>query len=152
MASEDSQALNAWMSSSSVRRRLPPRFIGALRLRISSIPAGDKCRPDRTSSVMTRKTARSHRFGLRNGKRSKNGNTRSNEVSRTGHFEIVNPIPAVTHRSDVEGHTEELWELTSDLRHVERQRNAPRQATITLSTDWDVEASLSIDEPGDPIA
>src|SRR5574340_1565896 len=56
------------------------------------------------------------------------------EIDGPGHFEVVNPVPTVTHRSDVEGRTEELWELTSDLRHVERQRDAPRQATITLST------------------
>jgi hypothetical protein len=82
MVSEDSQFLNASMISSSLRRRFPPRFIGALNMRASSMPETERCRPDKTSSVTLRKTSRS---------------------------------------------------------------------TVALSTDWDVEASLTVDESRDPV-
>src|ERR1700689_2864860 len=59
MASEDSQSLNVAMISSSLRRRFPPRFIGALNARACSMPGAERCRPDRTGSVIVRKTSRS---------------------------------------------------------------------------------------------
>ena len=59
MASEDSQLLSSAMISSSLRRRLPPRFIGALRARMLMMPSGDRCVPDRTSAVISAKTSRS---------------------------------------------------------------------------------------------
>jgi hypothetical protein len=75
MASEDSQLLNAAINCASLRRRFPPRFIGALNMRISSNPATVRCRPERTSEVICLKIARSADFGVRSGKTSKNGKT-----------------------------------------------------------------------------
>jgi hypothetical protein len=63
----------------------------------------------------------------------------------------VNAVPSVAYRSDAKRSSQKLRELMSDLRHVERQRDPPRQATITLSTDWDIEASLTVDESTDPM-
>ncbi len=45
-----------------------------------------------------------------------------------------------------------LWGFVTDLLNVERQRDAPWQSTVTLSTDWDIEASLAVDESRDPVA
>jgi len=80
MASEDSHSLNAVINCASLRRRFPPRFIGALNARISSNPSTVRCRPERTSEVIC------------------------------------------------------------------------RSLYVLLSTDWDVEASLSVDEARDPVS
>jgi hypothetical protein len=152
MASEDSQLLNVAMISSSLRRRLPPRFIGALKTRASSMPAAERCRPDRTSSVIAWKIRRSSSLEPLNTNRSKNGKTRSLGSIGFGDFVIEDTVTAASHRANAEDRTEKQRRFFTDLRHVERQRDAPWKSTVTLSTDWDVEASLSIDESRDPVA
>jgi hypothetical protein len=116
------------------------------------MPAAERCRPDRTSSVISRKTSRSRRFGLRNGNRSKNGNIRSRRSKGLVTSEVEDTVAAASHRSHAEDLAKKLWCFLTDLRHVERQRDAPWQPTVTLSTDGDVEASLTIDESGYPVA
>ncbi len=152
MASEDSQSLNVAMISSSLRRRFPPRFIGALNSRACSMPAAERCRPDRTSSVIVRKTTRSLPLWTAQLEPIEEREYPLLQVSRLGDLEIEDTVTASSHRSEAEDSAKKLWRLVTYLRHVERQRDSPWQSTITLSTDRDVEASLTIDESGDPVA
>jgi len=68
------------------------------------------------------------------------------QIDRTGGFVVEDSVLATSDRSYAEYGKQELWEFCSDLRHIERQRHAPRQAPITLSTERDIETSLSFDE------
>jgi hypothetical protein len=68
-----------------------------------------------------------------------------------GDFVVEDSVATASHRSDAENRAKKLRSFRSDLRHVERQRDTPRQSAITLSPDWDVEASLSVDESGNPV-
>jgi len=74
------------------------------------------------------------------------------QISWLGDFEVEDTVTTPSYRSEAEDTAKKLWCFLAYLRHVERQRDAPWQSTITLSTDRDVEASLSIDESGDPVA
>ena len=121
MASEDSQFLNVAMISSSLRRRLPPRFIGPLNERTCSMPETERCRPDRTSSVIVRKTARSCRFGLRNMKSIEEREDPLLQINRPGDFEVEDTVTAPSNRSRTEDRTKKLWNSCTDLRDVERQ-------------------------------
>ena len=73
------------------------------------------------------------------------------KIGRLGHFKVEDTVAAASDRSGAEDLTEKPRGFLADLRHVERQRDPPWQATITLSTDWDIEASLSVDESRHPI-
>ena len=151
MASEDSHSLNTAKTSASPYRRLPPRFIGDLNMRTSSMPDGDKCRPDWTSVVISPEDREVTLLRTAQWEPVEEGKHPFDKFRWTGHLVIVNSIPAIPHRSHVEGGVQELWELTPNLRDIERQRDTPRQTSTTLSTDWDVEASFSIDESRDPV-
>jgi hypothetical protein len=74
------------------------------------------------------------------------------QIDRPGDFKVEDTVTAASNRSRTEDRTKKLWSLFTDLRDVERQRHAPWKSTITLSTDGDVEASLTIDESRDPVA
>ncbi len=73
------------------------------------------------------------------------------EIDRLGDFEVEDTIAAASNRSRAEDRTKKLRSLFTDLRDVERQRDAPWKSTVTLSTDGDIEASLTIDESGHPV-
>ncbi len=73
------------------------------------------------------------------------------QVDRTRCFVIEDTVSTSSHRSNAEHGVEELREFRSELRHVERKRHAPRQEPITLSTERDIEASLSFDESRDVV-
>jgi hypothetical protein len=150
MASEDSRRLRAAMSSSSRLRRLPPRFIGALMSRIAMNPSGDRCRPEWTSCVISRKMTRSPRLEARRGNRSKNGHP-LDELGRLGDLEVEDTIASTSDRAHTEYVTQEARNVLTDLRHVERQSDPPRHLSTARSTDRNVEASFSVDEPGDVV-
>ncbi len=66
-------------------------------------------------------------------------------------FEVEDAIATASHCSDTEGRLQKPWGFWADLRHIERQRDPPWQATITTSTDRDVEAPFSVDESRDVV-
>jgi hypothetical protein len=72
-------------------------------------------------------------------------------IGRLGDFKVEDTVTSASYRSGAEDLTKKLWGFIADLRHIERQRDAPWQSTVTLSTDWDVEASLTINESGYPV-
>jgi hypothetical protein len=74
------------------------------------------------------------------------------QIERPGDFEVEDTVTAASDRPNAEDTAKKLGGFVAYLRHVERQRDAPWQSTITLSTDRDVEASLSIDESSYPVA
>jgi hypothetical protein len=73
------------------------------------------------------------------------------ELIRPGDFLVEDTVTASADPSYAEGRSEELWEFPTDLRDVEGEPYAERKATITLTTDRDVEAALSVDEPRDVV-
>jgi len=73
------------------------------------------------------------------------------QINRLGDFEIEDTVIAASNRSCTEDGAKKLWSLLPYLRDIERQRDAPWKSTVTLSTDRDVEASLTIDESGHPV-
>jgi hypothetical protein len=74
------------------------------------------------------------------------------KFGRLGDFKVEDTVTAASHRPRTEDTARNPWGFLADLRHVERQRDPPWQATVTLSTDGDIEASLSVDESGHPVA
>jgi hypothetical protein len=111
------------------------------------MPSAVQWRPDWTSVVISRKISRSAAFGPRSGKRSKNGEDPRFELARLRDLEVPDTVAPSPCRPHAEDRPQKRWRFWADLRHVERQRDPPRQTSITLATDWDVEASLTIDEP-----
>jgi hypothetical protein len=73
------------------------------------------------------------------------------EIGRTGDFVVEDTISTTSHCSRPEDRLQKPWGFWAYLRDVERQRDAPRQSAIALSTDRDIEASLSVDESRDPV-
>ena len=102
--------------------------------------------------MTSRKTSRSRRFGLRQLKPIEERKDPLLQIEWVGDFEREDTVPARSHRSHAEDTAKKRRRLFTDLRHVERQRDAPGQSTVTLSTDGDIEASLTIDESGYPVA
>jgi hypothetical protein len=64
-------------------------------------------------------------------------------------LEVIHTVWPSSDRSGAQDRAEVVQYLRTDLGHVERKPNSPRHASIALSTDWDVEAPFSIDEPRD---
>jgi hypothetical protein len=87
-------------------------------MRTSSMPEIDKCRPDRTSSVITRKDREIPLLRTTQWEALEERECPLDEISGTCHLEIVNAVPAVAHRSHAEGRAKELRELITDLRHI----------------------------------
>lgn len=73
------------------------------------------------------------------------------EVADLRDFEVPDAIWTRPGRPNLESRSEQRWQFRSYLRDVERQTDTPGKATITLSTDRDVEASLSVDESRDVV-
>jgi hypothetical protein len=73
------------------------------------------------------------------------------EGLRSCDLEIEDPIASVSHRPCLEGVWEESRKTHPNLRDIERQRDSPRQATIVLTTEGNVEASLTLDESSNPV-
>jgi hypothetical protein len=69
------------------------------------------------------------------------------QIGWTGDLVVEDPVHAPSYRSDAKHGMQELREPRTELRHVERNRDAPRQSPITLSSEGNIEASLSFDEP-----
>jgi hypothetical protein len=73
------------------------------------------------------------------------------EVVQLRDLEVVHAIRPTPNRPDVEDRSESVQDLRTDLRHVEREADSPWHVPIALSTDRDVEAPFSIDEPRDVV-
>jgi hypothetical protein len=70
-----------------------------------------------------------------------------------GDLEVVHPVAASPYRSNLEDRLEEPRLFRTNLRDIERQRHPEWESTTTTQpTDWDIEASLSIDKPGNPVS
>src|SRR5262245_56165218 len=67
-------------------------------------------------------------------------------MGRLRDLEVPDAVTACPRRADAEDRHQKLGSFWADLRHVERQRHTPWQRTIALSTDGNVETSLSVDE------
>ena len=68
-----------------------------------------------------------------------------------GDFIVEDPVSTASDRPDPEDRSQKRWSFWSDLRDVEGQSHTPWQRTIMLSTDRDVEASLTVNESRDPM-
>ena len=66
-------------------------------------------------------------------------------------FEVGHSVATASHRCNPEGLAEEARRFRPDLRHVERQRDPPRQPTVANAMDGDIEASLTVDETCDVV-
>jgi hypothetical protein len=73
------------------------------------------------------------------------------DVRWLGDLKVEDTVASASHRSDTEDLLKKLWGFLTDLRHIERQRDTPWQSTITLSTNRDIEASLSVNESRYPV-
>ena len=73
------------------------------------------------------------------------------EIVQPRDFEVVHAVRPAADRSRTEDRSEVVQYLRTDLRLVEREADSPWHAPIALSTDGDVEAPLSIDEPRDVV-
>lgn len=73
------------------------------------------------------------------------------EIAQLRDLEVVHAIWPTPHRPGTEDRTEVVQYLRTDLRHVEREADSPWHVPIALSTDRDVEAPFSIDEPRDVV-
>ncbi len=147
MASEDSHFLNALISSSSVRRRLPPRFIGPRSCEDLDETVDRQeptCSDHRGDLTEDRQIA-----GLRKPKREplEAGEHPRLELFGLRQFEVPDPVAPASRRPGVEDRLQEAWCLLADLRHVARQRDAERKSTIMRSTDRNVEASSPSTNP-----
>jgi hypothetical protein len=69
------------------------------------------------------------------------------EVVQLRDLEVIHAIRPTPNRPDVKGRMESVQDLRTDLRHVEREADSPWHVPIALSTDRDIEAPFSIDEP-----
>jgi hypothetical protein len=73
------------------------------------------------------------------------------EILQLRNLEVVHAIWPAPNRSRTEDGPEVVQYLRAYLRNVERETDSPWHVPIALSTDWDVEASFSIDEPRDVV-
>jgi hypothetical protein len=71
------------------------------------------------------------------------------EIGYLRNLEVVHTIRPTPNRSRTEDGIKAVQYLRTDLRHVEREADSPWHAPIALSTDGDVEAPFSLDEPRD---
>jgi hypothetical protein len=73
------------------------------------------------------------------------------ELAGAGDFKVEDTVTPSAYRADAERIPQQDRKLRTDLRDVERDANTPWQSTVVLSTEGDVEASLSVDESTDPV-
>jgi hypothetical protein len=73
------------------------------------------------------------------------------EIVQPRNLEVVHTVWPSSDRSGAEYRTEVVQYLRTDLRHVEREADSPWHAPVALSTDRDVEAAFSVDEPRDVV-
>jgi hypothetical protein len=73
------------------------------------------------------------------------------ELVQLRDLEVVHAVRPTSDRSRPEDRPEVVQYLRTDLRHVEREADSPWHAPIALSTDGDIEAPFSIDEPRDVV-
>jgi hypothetical protein len=69
------------------------------------------------------------------------------EIVQLRDLEVVHAVWPTPDRPSTEDGTEVVQYLRTDLRYVEREADSPWHEPIALSTDGDVEAPFSIDEP-----
>ncbi len=144
MASEDSQFLNVAMISSSLRRRLPPRFIGPLNEKTCSMPETERCRPDRIKFSDRAEDRKVFRFDSQLN-RSKNGKTAASDRSACDR-KVEDTVSAPSNRSRSRRPNHGLELSVPVCETWNDSETLPWQSTSRSRRMQDVEASFTIDE------